>query len=81
MYFDRMIAPFGFHDDVSTLYSTNEESSELLSLKSSFQQWEEVISRHIFKSYNVNDDQIAASFHQYLEVEKDASVSSYNNVL
>ena len=69
------VAPFGFHDDLDLIYKSDEQASELAAMKLAFQQWEEVFSRHIFEKHQITDDQIAASFHQFLEVDKDANVS------
>ena len=50
----------------------DEEVSQLV------KQWEEILSRRVYSWKSISDDKVAASMHQYLEVEKDFEVGIDN---
>ena len=64
-------APFG----VSSQQENNSSLLDLIACQAYYQQWDETISRHIYKSQNIPDDVVASSFHDYIEVNKDSEVS------
>jgi hypothetical protein len=44
-----------------------------------FQQWEDVISRYIFGQDGIKDEEVAASFHKLVELDKDEEVGDFRS--
>lgn len=63
-------APFGILDDYDNIIAEN--TSEAYAAE--FAQWEELVSRRLFRAHGFGVDRIAASMHEYVETRRDGEV-------
>ena len=70
-----LLVPIGtiYHFPVTHILGNGEALEEYTRV---FRSWEEVVSRAVYARKGIPDDRVAASMHQFLEVDKDQDVIS-----
>jgi hypothetical protein len=65
------MAPFGLQSDIIDLIGSEQAFQQYEKI---LLQWEELLSKRIFSSRNITEDQVASSSHQYITIEEDNEV-------
>ena len=68
-----IFAPFGITENSIHVVGSEEKVIEMYS--SVFQQYEDIVSKRLFKLKGYDDDRIIASMHKYVGETRDADVS------
>lgn len=65
------MAPFGLQSDIIDLIGKEKAFQQYEKI---LLQWEELLSKKIYSSRNIAEDQVASSSHQYITIEEDGEV-------